>query len=184
MAGTMGTAGMGGAAGGTAGAGMAGAGGTTGPVIKIDSAGPAAAPWAADVDFAGGNNGQVNTGAVDLTGVTNPAPAAVYQTTRIGVTFSYTVPGYPANSMQLVRLHFCETYFPPPGDTMGGAGRRTCNVSINGNMVLTNFDIFAKVGKMKADVEQFTQTANAQGQFIIQFTATKDNCAIAGIEIQ
>src|SRR5438309_760527 len=76
-----GAAGAGGAAGsGTA--GTTGAAGTTGPVIKIDSSGTANAPFIADVDFNGGNDGQVNNGAVDLTGVTNPAPAAVYQTTR------------------------------------------------------------------------------------------------------
>jgi hypothetical protein len=182
MAGSM--AGMAGSMAGSM-AGTTGAAGTTGPVIKIDSAGTAMAPWVADVDFTGGNNGQVNNGAVDVTGVTNPATQTVYQTTRIGVNFSYTVPGYPANSNQTVRLHFCETYFPPPGDTMGGANRRTCNVTINGKQVLTNYDIFAKAGaKMKAVVEQFNEPANAQGQFVIQFMATKDNCAIGGIEIQ
>jgi hypothetical protein len=67
---------------------------------------------------------------------------------------------------------------------MGGTGRRLCTVTINGKAVLTNYDIFAKVGKMKADVETFTENANAQGQFVIQFTPTKDNCAIGGIEIQ
>jgi hypothetical protein len=152
-------------------------------VIKIDSAGTAAGGWVSDVDFTGGNAGQVNNGAVDVTGVTNPAPQSVYQTTRIGA-FTYTVPGYPANSSQTIRLHFCETYFPPAGDTMGGTGRRLCTVTINGKAVLTNYDIFAKVGKMKADVETFTENANAQGQFVIQFTPTKDNCAIGGIEIQ
>ena len=169
-------------------AGATGAAGTTGPVIKIDSAGTATAPFVADEDFTGGNPGQVNTGAVDLTGVVNPgARQAVYQTTRIGTNFSYTIPGYAANSMQLVRLHFCETYFPPPGDTMGGTARRTCTVAINGTTVLTNYDIFAKtlVGKMtRRSSRQFTVAANATGQFVIQFTATKDNCAIGGIEIQ
>jgi hypothetical protein len=111
----------------------------------------------------------------------NAAPQTVYQTTLIGNGFSYTIPGYTGS--HTVRLHFCETYFPPAGDTMGGVGRRTCNVAINGTMVLTNYDIFAKVGKDKADVESFTATANASGQFVIQFTATKDNCAIGGVEI-
>jgi len=41
----------------------------------------------------------------------------------------------------------------------------------------TAFDI-ASISK------QFTATANGTGQIVIQFTATKDNCAIAGIEVQ
>jgi hypothetical protein len=121
---------------------------------------------------------------VDRSGVTNPAPEAVYQTTRIGA-FTYTVPGYTAGSMHAVRIHWAETYFPPAGDTMGGANRRLCNVTINGKMVLTNYDIFVKAGnaKMKAVVEQFTEAANAQGQYVVGFTPTKDNCALGGLEI-
>jgi hypothetical protein len=176
-----GTSGASGAAGATGTAGT----GAVGPVIKIDSAGVADGGWVADVDFTGGNVAQINNGAVDLTGVTNPAPQSVYQTNRMGASFYYTIPGYQPSSTHLVRLHFCETYFPPAGDTMGGSGRRTCNVSINGTLVLLNFDIFAKTGaKMKADIEQFSVAANASGQFVILFEATKDNCQIGGIEVE
>src|SRR5205085_16309 len=105
-----------------------GAAGSTGPLTRIDSAGTANGGWVADVDFTGGRNGQPGTAAIDVTGVTNPAPQSVYQTTRIG-SFTYTVPGYTGTHS--VRLHFCETYWPVPPDTVG-PGHRTCNVSING----------------------------------------------------
>jgi hypothetical protein len=210
MAGTMGTAGMGGAggkggaggmgvaggaggmggaggAGGVAGgaAGAGGAGGTPLPTLRIDAAGTANPPWLADVDFVGGNPGQTVAGAIDVTGVTNPAPQTVYLTTRIG-GFTYTIPNYTANSMHTVRIHMCETYFPPPGDTMGGANRRLCNITINGAAVLPNYDIFVKAGnaKMKAVVEQFSIAANGTGQYVIQFTPTKDNCSLGGLEVQ
>jgi hypothetical protein len=116
--------------------------------------------------------------------VTNPAPEVVYQTGRIG-SFSYTLPGYVAASTHTIRLHFCERYFPPPGDAMGGANRRLCNVTINDVAVLTNYDIFAEAGaKMKAVVEQFSLAANASGGYVIRFTTVKDNCDLAGIEVQ
>jgi malectin (di-glucose binding ER protein)/PQQ enzyme-like repeat protein len=149
--------------------------GTTGGV-QINSGGPAVSPFAADMDFTGG--GTINHATtIDLSGVTNPAPAAVYQTARIG-TFKYTIPGFAAGSSHTVRLHFAETYWT-------AAGLRIFNVTINGTQVLTNFDIFAATGaKNKAGIEQFTANANASGQYVITFTPVKDNSLVSGIEVQ
>ena len=86
-----------------------------------------------------------------------------------------------------MRLHFCETYFPPAGDPMPTvlAGRRICNISVNGTVVLMNYDILAKTGaKNKAIAETLSVNANASGQVVLGFTPTKDNCFLAGIEIQ
>jgi hypothetical protein len=144
--------------------------------IQINSGGPAVSPFVADEDFAGGGTiSHANT--IDLSGVTNPAPMAVYQTGRDG-NFTYTIPGFAANSSHTVRLHFAETYW-------SSAGSRTFNVTINGTQVLTNFDIFATAGaKNKAVIEQFSEPANSSGQFVIQFTTVKDNSLVSGIEIQ
>jgi hypothetical protein len=144
--------------------------------IKINSGGPAVSPFVADVDFTGGSTiNHANT--IDLSGVTNPAPMAVYQTARIG-GFTYTIPGFTAGSSHTVRLHFAETFW-------SAAGSRIFNVSINGTQVLTNFDIFAAAGaKNKAIIEQFTVNANSSGQYVIQFTKVKDNSLVSGIEIQ
>ncbi len=143
---------------------------------QINSGGPAVSPFIADEDFSGGSTiDHANT--IDLSGVTNPAPMAVYQTARIG-NFSYTIPGFTAGSSHTLRLHFAETYW-------SSAGARIFNVSINGTQVLTNFDIFATAGaKNKAVVEQFTVNANSSGQYVIQFTTVKDNSLVSGIEIQ
>ncbi|HSZ81929.1 MAG TPA: malectin domain-containing carbohydrate-binding protein, partial [Polyangia bacterium] len=167
-----GTAGSGG---GTAGAsGTAGAGGGT--ATRINCGGPAVSPFVADVDFAGGGTlSHANT--IDVSGVTNPAPMAVYQTARDG-TFTYTIPGFTAGSSHTVRLHMAETYW-------SAAGARLFNVSINGTQVLSSFDIFATAGaKNKAIVEQFSAPANGGGQYVIQATSVKDNSLISGIEIQ
>ena len=132
--------------------------------------------------------GQTTTHAntIDMSGVTNPAPEAVYQSSRQG-TFTYTLTGYTASSSHTMRLHFCETYFPPAGDPMPTvlAGRRLCNISVNGTVVLMNYDILAKTGaKNKAIAETLSVSANASGQVVVGFTPTKDNCFLAGIEIQ
>jgi len=149
--------------------------GTTGGV-QINSGGPAVSPFAADMDFTGGAIiHHANT--IDLSGVTNPAPMAVYQTARIG-SFKYTIPGFTAGSSHTVRLHFAETYWT-------AAGLRIFNVTINGTQVLTNFDIFAAAGaKNKALSEQFAANANASGQIVITFTPVKDNSLVSAIEVQ
>jgi hypothetical protein len=144
--------------------------------VEINSGGPGVSPFMADVDFTGG--GTINhANTIDLSGVTNPAPMAVYQTARVG-NFTYTVPGFAAGSSHTVRLHFAETFF-------SSAGSRTFNTSINGTQVLTNFDIFATAGaKNKAVIEQFTENANASGQYVIQFTSVANQSLVSGIEIQ
>ncbi len=149
--------------------------GTTG-AIQINSGGPAVSPFVADMDFTGG--GTVNhANAIDLSGVTNPAPMAVYQTARIG-SFKYTITGFTAGSSHTIRLHFAETYWT-------AAGLRIFNVSINGTQVLANFDIFAAAGaKNKAIIEQFTTNANTSGQYVITFTPVKDNSLVSGIEVR
>ncbi len=149
--------------------------GTT-STVQINSGGPAVSPFVTDVDFTGGGTiSHANT--IDLSGVTNPAPMAVYQTARVG-NFSYTIPGFPAGSTHTVRLHFAETFF-------SSTGSRTFNVSVNGTQVLTNFDIFAAAGaKNKAVLESFTVNANANGQYVIQFTSVVNQSLVSGIEVQ
>jgi hypothetical protein len=144
--------------------------------VQINCGGPAASPFVADVDFAGG--GTINhANTINLTGVTNPAPMVVYQTARTG-NFSYTVSGFSPGSSHTVRLHFAETFFSTTGS-------RTFNVSINGTRVLTNFDIVAAAGAMnKAVIEQFTEPASSTGDYVITFTSVINQSLVSGIEIQ
>ncbi len=149
-------------------------------IIAINSGGPAVSPFVADADFSGGATiNHANT--INTSKVTNPAPAAVYQTARVATTgapsFTYTIPGFTAGSSHMVRLHFCETFFTTTGS-------RVFNVSINGTQVLTNFDIVAASGGQNiANIQQFTAPANASGQFVITFTSVTNNALISGIEI-
>jgi len=144
--------------------------------ICIDSGSTTAvSPFVADEDFAGGTTiDHANT--INTSKVTNPAPAAVYQTARVG-NFTYTIGGFTANSSHTVRLHFCETYFT-------ASGKRTFDVSINGTTVLTDFDIFATAGGQNiANIQQFTENANSSGQYVIQFTEIVNQSLVSGIEI-
>jgi hypothetical protein len=183
-AGATGAAGTTGVAGATGAAGTTGAAGMAGPIVKIDAGSMTpVAPFVADIDFLNGGLNAATTSAIDRSGVTNPAPEAVYQTGRVG-GFTYTIPGYVAGSTHTVRLHFCETYFPPAAG-IPGVGQRICNVTLNGTQVLTAYDIFAKAGAQnKAIVEQFTVPANGSGAYVIQFAPTTDQCLVSALEVQ
>ncbi|HEV3172898.1 MAG TPA: malectin domain-containing carbohydrate-binding protein [Actinocrinis sp.] len=145
------------------------------PTLQINAGGPAVAPFVADEDFANGATAATGN-TINLSGVSSPAPMAVYQTNRYG-NFTYTIPGYTAGSSHTVRLDFAEEYWTT-------TGARLFNVVINGMQVLTSFDILATAGgEYKAVDEQFTTTANSSGQIIIQFVTVKDNAQVNGIEI-
>ena len=143
--------------------------------ILIDGGGAGVAPFIADADFVGGST--INhANVIDVSGVIRPAPAAVYQTARVGNT-TYTIPGFTPGALQLVRLHFAETFFTAPQ-------LRTFDVSINGTKVLSAFDIFATSGaKNKAYISEFTRAADSAGNIVVQLTSIKDKALISGIEI-
>ncbi len=155
----------------------AGSGGATGG-ISIDCGGAASSSWAADEDYSGGS-AYSTASTINTSLVTNPAPQAVYQTARQGV-FTYTIPGFVANSSHTVTLQFAELYWT-------AAGKREFNVSINGSKALTNFDIFASAGNARytAVSKPFTATANSNGQFVIQFSdGAVDQPMVNGISVQ
>jgi hypothetical protein len=130
-------------------------------VLQLNSGGGAVGSWVADKDFSGGNASSV-TAVIDTSGVTNPAPAAVYQSERWGV-FTYTIPNLTPGHAYTVRLHFAEIAFST-------AGARLFTVAINGSSVLSNFDIFATAAAQnKALVEQFTSTADATGKITVSY---------------
>jgi hypothetical protein len=144
----------------------------------VNSGGATAGMFAADAWFSGGNTYQT-TAAIDTSGVTNPAPQAVYQSERwASPSFTYTFPNLVAGGEYTVRLHFAEIYYTAPG-------QRRFNVSINGTQVLTQFDVFATAGAAnKAVIQTFTTNASAAGQIVIQYTAgSVDSPKSSGIEV-
>jgi len=135
--------------------------------------------FVADEFFNGGGTAPSNN-AVTVTGVTNAAPEAVYDTERNG-TFSYTIPGLAPTAQYTVLLHFAETYFT-------AVGSRVFNVFVNNTSstpTIANLDIYALVGANNALVESVPTTANAQGQIVIAFTnGSANQPKIDGIEVR
>jgi len=150
----------------------AGGGGT----FSIDAGGAAAAPFVADVDFAGGGtNTWANAVNTSLLTGTIP-PAAVLQSDREGA-FTYTIPGYTAGTSHTVTLYFVEQYW-------NAGGKRVFTVTANGTAVLTNFDVYATAGAdFKAVQKSFAVTANASGQIVLQFTPSVDQAKVSGIVV-
>ncbi len=142
--------------------------------VNINCGGSAAGNYVADEDVSGGTTAST-TAAIDTSDVANPAPQAVYQTERYG-NFTYTIGGLAANSRYAVALQFAEIYWT-------ATGKRVFNVSINGTQVLTNFDIYARVGANKAIEETFNTTASSSGTVTIQFTTVVDNAKCSGIQV-
>jgi len=91
----------------------------------------------------------------------NTTTPTLYQTCRWGSDFGYqfSVP----NGSYTVTLKFAEP-------SRYGPGQRLFNVSLNGSMVLNNFDIFSAAGWMVAIDKSFPVTVT-DGQITLRFTA-------------
>jgi len=151
---------------------------TLGPYyFAVNSGGSAAGNFVADTDVTGGTIAATSTATIVTTGVTNPAPQAVYKTERYN-DFYYTFSGLTTGTTYTVRLHEAEIYF-------NGAGKREFNVFINGSQVLTNFDIFAAAGGENiAVVRQYSVMPKANGQISIAYSnGAVDDAKSSGIEI-
>ncbi len=147
-------------------------------IYQINCGGGEASPYAADQYYNIENANTYSVGyTIDTTGVTNPAPQAVYQTERWG-DMTYTFPNLTIGGVYKVRLHFAEIY-------QTSAGIRKFNVTINGNTMLWNYDVYAETGSQyKAVVVEYTTVANTSGQIVIQFmNIGYDSAKIGGIEI-
>jgi predicted alpha-1,2-mannosidase len=147
--------------------------------IRVICGGEATGEFVPDPNMIYGNIGHADN-VID-TSVPNAAPAAVYQGERYGRDFTHTFP-VPAGEHYLVRLHFAEIFD-------SGVGSRLENIEINGQPVLTNFDILADAGSMnKAVVKEFQNIVpDAQGNIAIRIASTTNspdhNAKISGIEI-
>ncbi len=143
--------------------------------VIINAGGGASTGYAADGDYSGGSTYSV-TDPINTSGLIDPAPQQVYQSERFG-NFSYTLPNLVPDAPYIVRLDFAEIYWNAPGD-------RLFNVLINGNPVLTNFDVYAVAGGKDIAIErQFESLSSSTGQIVIQFTSIRDNAKVSGIEV-
>jgi phosphatidylinositol-3-phosphatase len=152
------------------------------PVLQVNSGGGTVGSFVSDTGFNGGQSASTSA-SIDLSGVSFPAPQAVYQTWRTGAkkaaNFSYTLTGFSAGTSYSLRLHFAE-------NSVTRVGARRFDVTINGVKVLSAFDVLAAAGgKNKAVIKNFSTTADASGQIVISFTAVTaaQDPIINGIEV-
>lgn len=134
-----------------------------------------------------------NDAAIDVAGVANAAAPAVYRSARLcdatdTESCNFVVTGIDGDGQPTltpgatyeVRLHFAEIL----GATVG---QRQFNVLINGQQVLTNFDIRAEAGaSARAVVRSFETTATRRftsGEILIQLTRGNSAPLLAGFEV-
>jgi hypothetical protein len=153
------------------------AGGTSG-AVSIDCGGSAASPFVADTDFGGGATSSTTHAINTSSWLTSPVPPqAVLQTNRHG-QMTYRMGGFSPGSSRSVTLYFVEHFW-------AAAGKRLFDVIINGNQVLTGFDVFADAGGEFIAVQHtFTTTANSSGQVVVQFVSGVDNPIVNGIVVK
>ncbi|MRH99182.1 carbohydrate-binding protein [Kriegella sp. EG-1] len=112
--------------------------------------------------------------------IANTDNDAIYQTERYG-DFTYEIP-VPLSGEYDIRLHFAELYFGI-GSTPGGEGSRVFNVLIEGNPVLTNFDILSEVDPATALQKELNDISITDGFATIELESITQNAKIAAIEI-
>jgi len=134
--------------------------------------------WAADQELGGGMAWGADDGmTVDREGVgiTGTDIPRIYETERYSMgSYKFTVP----NGKYTVRLHCAETY-----DGITAPGQRVFSVSIGGQVVLKDVDLFKEVGALKPLVREFKGVSVENGQLVIGFTPNIENPQICGIEI-
>jgi hypothetical protein len=133
--------------------------------------------WQADNYVLGGRT--VRRNPIEQPGI----DGNLFASERYG-NFSYMVP-VAAGSKYRVRLHFCERWFGPDSHAGGGKGSRVFDVTANGRVLLTAFDIFAEAGGTDIPlVKEFAGIeANAQGKLILHFVPRENYALINAIEV-
>jgi hypothetical protein len=144
--------------------------------IAIHAGGYAVENFASEMFSAGGFT-NVHNVQVDTSLAENPAPQAVYRTEHWGAS-DWAIPNLSPQADYTLRLHFVE-------NTFTAAGKRKFNVVVNGEQVLSDFDIFAAAGAMsKAVTEDFVVTPDESGVVAIQFVpGSADQPTVSGIEL-
>ncbi|MCW1922902.1 malectin domain-containing carbohydrate-binding protein [Luteolibacter arcticus] len=133
--------------------------------------------WAADAPPYYNNN-DTGTSSVTVTGTTAPE---IYKTHRyknrfsgVGTPLRYQLP--VTNGIYEVRLHFAEVW------TQAALGKRVFDVSLEGTLVLNDFDIFAEVGSNTALVKALP-TSVSDGLLTIDLAVVVQNPQICAIEV-
>ncbi len=134
--------------------------------------------WSADQELGTGKTWGADDGMTierEGVGIIGTDLVRIYETERYSMgSYKFTVP----NGRYTVRLHFAETF-----EGITGPGERVFSVSVQGQQVLTDLDIFKTVGFLKPLVKEYKGVSVDNGQLVIGFTPNIENPQICGIEI-
>lgn len=118
---------------------------------------------------------------------TNAAVPTLFETERTNSqpAFEYEIP-VPDGDYDVV-LHFAEIFWGATGGGSGGAGSRVFDVSIEGNLVLDDYDIIADVGSETPVAKTFNVSVT-DGSLDLNFSALAatggvDQAKVSAIEI-
>lgn len=147
-----------------------------GSPIRVNSGGTAAYTdplgnvWSADFGFTGGRT------SAYYNAIANTSTPVVYQTQRYTTaTYKYQFP--VANGIHFVILKFAEIYAPAQ------IGQRRGNYQINGQTVLSNFDVLAAAGGHNIALDKQFEINVTNGQIVIQIVPVTGYPQISAIEI-
>lgn len=135
--------------------------------VYVDSTGKT---WAADQYFSGGGAHNLDS-YLGSTTITNTSDPILYRSERSvdSGSFSYVIP--ITTGTYTLKLYFAENFH-------GSAGARVGSVSLNGIILLNNFDIFQQAGGThKALVKTFS------GLALSSFTLTFNSLLVNAIEL-
>jgi hypothetical protein len=124
--------------------------------------------------YSGGTTGYV---ANTISGVC-PAAQSLYQRERYstssgGFFYEFDCP----EGIYETTLLEAETYW-------SGAGQRVFNVFIQGQPVLTNFDIYASAGGQNIPTSRIFTNAVTNSQLLVRFTPVIDNARVSGVQVR
>jgi hypothetical protein len=147
--------------------------------------------YQADTYFDGGQTTVAGQAGIpsDLD-IANTEDDALYQTERYGDPFGYDVP-VPESGTYEVTLQFAEIYQgvssndapDSTGPTDGtNENDRLFGASIEGQQVLSEYDLFAEVGPATATEKTYTVEVT-DGTLNVDFSATNDNAKVSAITV-
>lgn len=149
-------------------------------IFRINAGGGATGGFSGDAFANTGSTFSTRAG-IDVSDSSLPegTPASIFQTTRFdrrgGAELAYNIPAAAGNYE--VILYFAEIYGPT-----SHVGGRVFDVSIEGQLVLDNFDVFATAGAAnKGIAKRFNVTSD--GTININFGHVVENPDVMGIEI-
>jgi hypothetical protein len=106
--------------------------------------------------------------------IADTTDATLYQTVRYNLT-AYHLPA--TNGLCKVTLKFCEPHY-------AAAGVRVFDVKLQGRTILTNLDIFAKVGKNRALDFSYSDVLVTNGWLDIEFVPRVEFPSIAALVVE